>query len=73
MPSIGGEQERFHDTASESLLNVVEEMNEIDVSGPMEVRVVEFVNGWQLIDSLSTGSSHCTLLHWLLLPFALRI
>jgi len=47
--------ERFHDTASESLLNVVEEMNEIDVSGPMEVRVVEFVNGWQLIDSLSTG------------------
>jgi len=30
-------------------------MNEIDVTGPMEVKVVEFVNGWQLIDSLSTG------------------
>jgi len=30
-------------------------MNEIDVDGPQEVNVVEFANGWQLIDSLSSG------------------
>jgi len=47
--------ERFHDNASDALLDKVEQMNEIDVTGPMEVKVVEFVNGWQLIDSLSTG------------------
>ena len=42
-------------------MNKVEEMNEIDVTGPMEVKVVEFVNGWQLIDSLSTGMPRATL------------
>ena len=55
------QQERFHDNASDALLNKVEEMNEIDVTGPMEVKVVEFVNGWQLIDSLSTGMPRPTL------------
>jgi len=33
-------------------------MNAVDVDGPQEVKVVEFANGWQLIDSLSTGQQY---------------
>lgn len=50
--------ERFHDNATDSLLSAVDKMNEIDVDGPQEVNVVEFANGWQLIDSLSTGQQY---------------
>eukprot|EP01083_Nonionella_stella_P172376 591452_1 len=48
----------FHESASAELVEDCNRLNRCDVDGPQQVKVIEFTNGWQLIESLSGGQPY---------------